>query len=173
MLLAACCAVALADTAPDRISPSTGPPRLRTALSNNLLQRLTSSPAEPKLCQLIELYTNFWPTEAQIFLLKTPQSFSNLFHPPGGTFGPDPLEATAQVEEELHFATQTLLNICVTLNEFPYIRYYNPAHPPLGAVQAAAASTSNSARMNRMRGPDPSPEHFTKRLAHRLQSTLR
>ena len=33
---------------------------MTTALSNSLIQRLTTSPAEPKLRQLIELYTNFW-----------------------------------------------------------------------------------------------------------------
>ncbi|PWN35654.1 Sec1-like protein [Meira miltonrushii] len=142
------------------------------ALSNSLLQKLTSSPAEPKLRQLIELYTNFWPVEAQVFSLKSPQSFFTLFQPIGGTFGPDPSEAASALEEELHFTTQTLLNVCVTLNEFPLIRYYNPSHPPLGAAAAASSQQQQgSMRMNRARG-DGSGDHFTKRLALRLQLAL-
>lgn len=160
------------------------------ALSNSLIQRLTTSPAEPKLRQLIELYTNFWPTESQVFTLKTPQQFFTLYQPLGGTFGPDPAEANAAIEEELHFAVQTLLNVCVTLNEFPLIRYYNPSHPPLGPLgtpqnaQASSSSSSTafhgSARMNRLRGDSANgsshtsgaEEHFTKRLALRLQTAI-
>ncbi|UZJ52783.1 hypothetical protein CBS101457_002103 [Exobasidium rhododendri] len=162
------------------------------SLSNSLIQRLTSSPAEPKLRQLIELYTNFWPIESQVFSLKTPQSFLTLYQPLGGPYAPDPAEAIAAIDEELHFATQTLLNVCVSLNEFPLIRYYNPSHPPLGPLaisqsaqaspNAAAQMHHGSARMARLRG-DPTGsnalansgaggEHFTKRLALRLQSAI-
>lgn len=150
------------------------------------MQRLTSSPAEPKLRQLVELYTNFWPTEAQVFLLKTPQSFFTLFQPPGGAFGPDPSEALHAIDEELQFATQALLNICVTLNEFPLIRFYNPSHPPLGPLvqpldaQQAAQAFQGSARMARLRGESGAGsfansllgEHFTKHLAFRLSAAL-
>lgn len=119
---------------------------------------------------------SFFPvaTEAQVFLLKTPQSFFTLFQPPGGPWGADPSEAMSHIDEELHFATQTLLNVCVTLNEFPHIRFYNPTHPPLGAIQASSmAASTNSARMNRLRGPDMSAnDHFTKRLATRLQLAI-
>lgn len=143
------------------------------SLSNSLLQKLTSSPAEPKLRQLIELYTNFWPVEAQVFSLKSPQSFFTLFQPIGGTFGPDPSEAATALEEELHFTTQTLLNVCVTLNEFPLIRYYNPSHPPLGAAAASSQQQQSSLRMNRsMRSDGSGTDHFTKRLALRLQLAL-
>jgi syntaxin-binding protein 1 len=135
-------------------------------------------------------------TEAQVFSLKTPQSFFTLFQPLGGTFGPDAEEAKAAIDEELHFATQSLLNVCVTLNEFPLIRYYNPSHPPLGPLgtpqngqQSASSSSSSpsgaafpgSARMARMRGDSTGPssmpssgsgDHFTKRLALRLQAAI-
>jgi syntaxin-binding protein 1 len=132
-------------------------------------------------------------TEAQVFSLKTPHSFFTLFQPLGGTFGPDGEEAKAAIEEELHFATQSLLNVCVTLNEFPLIRYYNPSHPPLGplgtpqnAQQSPSPSSSNaafpgSARMARLRGDSTGPtsmpssgsgDHFTKRLAFRLQTAI-
>ena len=126
-----------------------------------------------------------------MFSLKTPQSFFTLFQPMGGAFGPDPVEAMAAIEEEVHFATQTLLNICVSLNEFPLIRYYNPSHPPLGPLAvpqsaqssptAAAGLYQGSARMARLRGDSTGSsamsssgagEHFTKRLALRLQTAI-
>lgn len=174
-----------------------------SALSEPLLQRLTSSPAEPKLRQLIELFVNIWPLEAQVFSLKSPQSFFTLFQPPGGSFGLSPEEALSAIEDELHFSTQALLNVCVTLNEFPLVRYYNPNHPPLGplatnSIGAGSApssgnSSSNdyggqSARMARLRGGNngngvgdnnsrwggnaASGEHFTKKLAFRVQKAL-
>lgn len=165
------------------------------SLSDALLHRLTSSPAEPMLRQLIELYTNFWPVEAQAFSLKSPQSFINLYQPVGGLYGPDPMEAMRAIEEELQFATQAILNVCVTLNEFPLIRYYNPSHPPLGPLQppkdalksqtAAANLYQGSARMARLRGNNNDPgipgagsggpaagEHFTKKLAFRVQAAI-
>nr|CDI54695.1 related to syntaxin binding protein 1 [Melanopsichium pennsylvanicum 4] len=163
-------------------------------LSDALVHKLTSSPAEPKLRQLIELYTNFWAVEAQVFSLKSPQSFLNLFQPVGGLYGPEPIEAMRAIDEELQFSTQAILNICVTLNEFPLIRYYNPSHPPLGPLQppkdavksqtAAANMYQGSARMARLRGnndsslPGSGPdgpsvgEHFAKKLAFRVQAAI-
>jgi syntaxin-binding protein 1 len=184
-----------------------------TALSDALLQRLTSSPAEPRLRQLIELYNNFWreccgcpggsvrglhliaflaATEAQVFSLKTPQSLYTLFQPPGGSWGLDPAESLAAIEDELQYTVQTLLNVCVTLNEFPLIRYYNPSHPPLGPLTpvpgsspgpstAPASGYGGSMRMARLRGADASAastsgpsggEHFTRKLAMRLQAAI-
>lgn len=158
------------------------------SLSDALVHKLTSSKAEPKLRQLLELYTNFWPTEAQAFSLKTPQSFLNLFQPVGGLYGPDPMEAMQAIEEELQFSTQAILNVCVTLNEFPLIRYYNPSHPPLGPLQPppkdvakSQAATANmyqgSVRMARLRGDNNGAnpgfgEHFTKKLAFRVQAAI-
>ena len=166
------------------------------SLSDALVHKLTSSPAETKLKQLIELYTNFWPIEAQTFSLKSPQSFLNLFQPVGGLYGPDPGEAMRAIEEELQFSAQAILNVCVTLNEFPLIRYYNPSHPPLGPLQppkdalksqtAAANMYQGSARMARLRGGTNNDsaipgagsdgpavgEHFTKKLAFRVQAAI-
>lgn len=155
------------------------------ALSESLLQRLTSSPAEPQLRQLLEIFTNLWPLEGQTFSLKTPQSFFKLYQPVGGAYGPDQAEAMQGIEDELFFATQSLLNACVTLNEFPLIRYYNPSHPALGPLAPASASSSSSvsaygtsARLARLGGGTSSPapssdgEHFTKKLALRLQQAI-
>ncbi|GAC99645.1 hypothetical protein PHSY_007248 [Pseudozyma hubeiensis SY62] len=165
------------------------------SLSDALVHKLTSSPAEPKLKQLLELYTNFWPLESQVFSLKSPHSFLNLFQPVGGLYGPDPMEAMRAIQDELQFSTQAILNVCVTLNEFPLIRYYNPSHPPLGPLQpskdavksqtAAANMYQGSARMARLRGGNNDGgipgagsegpavgEHFTKKLALSVQAAI-
>lgn len=87
------------------------------------------------------------------------------------------------IEDDLFFATQALLNTCVTLNEFPLIRYYNPSHPALGPLAPVGANqgTMNSAyggsaRMARLGGIPPASsstgEHFTKKLALRLQEAI-
>lgn len=107
-------------------------------------------------------------------------------------------EAMQAIEDELDFSVQTLLNVCVTLNEYPLIRYYNPSHPPLGALapppsnsaaatspSAAASLYQGSVRMARLRGSadtgavagtggsGPSVgEHFTRKLALRLQRAI-
>ncbi|PWN29630.1 Sec1-like protein [Jaminaea rosea] len=155
------------------------------SLSDVLLQRLTTSSAEPQLRQLIEMFNNFWPIEAQAFSLKSPQSFFTLFQPIGGAYGPDQSEAMSAIEGDLFFATQTLLNVCVTLNEFPLIRYYNPQHPALGPLAPIASNQgtmnsaySGSARLARLGGGGSSREaastgeHFTRKLAFRLQQAI-
>lgn len=101
----------------------------------------------------------------------------NLYRPIGGAFGPDPTEARRAIEDDLFFATQTLFNVCVTLNEFPLIRYYNPSHPALGPLSAEGPSSGGhpgSARLGRLGSSSSSSagEHFTKKLAIRLQQTL-
>ncbi|KAE8264580.1 hypothetical protein A4X09_0g6928 [Tilletia walkeri] len=171
------------------------------ALSEPLLRRLTSSPAERKLKKLIELFVNIWPLESQVFSLKTPQSFHTIFQPLSGLHRPGaPNQALEAIEDELQFCTAAILNVCVTLNEFPLIRYYNPSHPPLGplapapqsnassssatqiAANAASSLYASSARMARLRGglsggpeiPSASPqsEHFSRTLAHRVQKAI-
>ncbi|CAO1618751.1 unnamed protein product [Sympodiomycopsis kandeliae] len=156
------------------------------SISDSLLQRLTSSPVEPSLRQLVEIFTNFWPTEAQTFSLKSPRSLHNLFQPIGGAYGPDQAEALRTIDQELYLTTQTLLNICVTLNEFPLIRYYNPSHPALGPLAPVSGNQgtmnsayAGSARLQRLGGPSSSStlnaqtgEHFTKKLALSLQQAI-
>ncbi|KAK0566321.1 syntaxin binding protein 1 [Tilletia horrida] len=162
------------DLAPDDNNPkyAAGHIFFIDALSEPLLRRLTSSRAEPKLKKLIELYSNLWPLEAQVFSLKTPQTFHTLFQPLSTLTRPGASrQALEAIEDELQFSTAAILNVCVTLNEFPLIRYYNPSHPPLGpltpppqanaannssasqlAANAASSLYASSARMARLRG---------------------
>ncbi|KAF8261652.1 Sec1-like snare protein [Lactarius quietus] len=104
------------------------------ALADELFQRLTSSPAEPFLRGLQDLYINFWAMEAQAFSLRVPEHFFSMYSPPRS-------DATARperdrIEEDIRFVAKSIANVCITLNEYPFIRYYIPAHHgPLGALR--------------------------------------
>jgi len=103
-------------------------------LDEQLFERLTSSPAEPYLKTLQELFINFWALEAQAFSLKLPGSFFNIYSPPRSESAFR--SARDRLEEELRFASKMIVNVCVTLNELPYIRYYLPTHhTPLGPLK--------------------------------------
>ncbi|KAF8493208.1 Sec1-like protein [Russula emetica] len=120
-------------------------------LAEELFERLTSSPAEPFLRGLQDLYVNFWAIESQVFSLHVPEYFFSMYSPPRS-------DATARAErdrltEDIRFVAKSIANVCITLNEFPYIRYYVPAHHgPLGALRphestrAVARPPENSLR---------------------------
>ncbi|CCM01354.1 uncharacterized protein FIBRA_03404 [Fibroporia radiculosa] len=108
-------------------------------LDEQLFQRLTSSPAEPHLKALQELFINFWAIEAQAFSLKLPGAFFNIYSPPRSDSAFP--SARSRLEEELRFASKMIVNVCITLNEYPYIRYYLPSHhAPLGALKPHAST---------------------------------
>ncbi|KAF8659882.1 hypothetical protein AX16_001766 [Volvariella volvacea WC 439] len=114
-------------------------------LSEALFQRLTSSPAEPYLQALKELFINFWALEAQAFSLRDPGLFFSIYSPPRDNSW---RVARDRLEEDLRFASKIITNVCITLNEFPYIRYYMPNdHLPLGPLKP-----------NEQTRPPPPPE---------------
>ncbi|KAG1746614.1 Sec1-like protein [Suillus paluster] len=103
-------------------------------LSETLFERLTTSSAEPHLKGLQELFVNFWATEAQTFSLQSPGLFFNIYSPPRNDAAFK--SARSKLEEELRFVSKTIANVCITLNEYPYIRYYMPTHhTPLGPLK--------------------------------------
>ncbi|KAF9802173.1 hypothetical protein IEO21_09958 [Rhodonia placenta] len=108
-------------------------------LDEQLFERITSSPAEPHLKTLQELFVNFWAVEAQTFSLKLPGSFFNMYSPPRSDSAVR--MARDRLEEELRFVSKMITNVCITMNEFPYIRYYLPTHhAPLGAFKPHAST---------------------------------
>ncbi|KAI0718834.1 Sec1-like protein [Fomitopsis betulina] len=103
-------------------------------LDEQLFERLTSSAAEPFLKTLQELFINFWAIESQAFSLKLPGAFFNIYSPPRSESAFQ--TARERLEEELRLVSKMLVNVCVSLHEYPYIRYYFPTHhPPLGAFK--------------------------------------
>ncbi|EEB90258.1 hypothetical protein MPER_11554 [Moniliophthora perniciosa FA553] len=110
-----------------------------SGLSEPLFQRLTASPAEPYLRGLKELFLNFRASEAQAFSLDLPEHFFSIYSPPRSESAYP--EARGRLEEDLQFASKLISNVCITLNEFPYIRYYVPVnHPPLGPLKPHAST---------------------------------
>lgn len=97
--------------------------RLIPGLSESLFQRLTSSPAEPFLRGLQELFLNFWgeqgfgfsrfqtnqvppAVEAQTFSLDSPGLFFNMYSPPKNEAA---FKATrSRLEEELMFVSKSV-----------------------------------------------------------------
>ncbi|KAH6916053.1 ras opposite [Coprinopsis sp. MPI-PUGE-AT-0042] len=154
------------------------------ALSEELFARLTSSPAEPYLQACKELMINFWPSEAQVFSLQEPGLFFSIYSPPRteGAYK----AARDRLEEDLKFMSKTISNLCITLNEYPYIRYYMPpSHPPLGPLKPntqtrAPPPPENSARWrtNLARGGDAraheaaDTEFVTRLLAFMVEGNL-
>lgn len=79
-----------------------------------------------------------------------------------------------------------ITNVCITLNEFPYIRYYMPVnHPPLGPLKPHASlrpppppENNTRWRTNLARGAEArayeavESEFVTKVLAFMVQSNL-
>ncbi|KAI0060698.1 Sec1-like snare protein [Artomyces pyxidatus] len=154
-------------------------------LSEQLFEKLTSSAAEPFLKGLRELFVNFWAIESQAYSLKLPEQFFSMFSPPRGDSSAR--AARDRLEEDLRFVSRSIANVCITLNEFPYIRYYTPSHHlPLGPLKphettrAAPAPPEGSARWrtNLARGDQArayeaaDSEFLSKLLAFMVQSAL-
>ncbi|KAH9479547.1 Protein transport protein sec1 [Psilocybe cubensis] len=106
-------------------------------LPEKLFERLTSSPAEPYLQALKELFLNFNAIEAQAFSMNEPGYFFSIYSPPRTESSYKP--ARARLEEDLRFMSKMISNVCISLNEFPYIRFYMPSsHQPLGPLKPNA-----------------------------------
>lgn len=124
-----------------------------------------------------------------MFLLKQPQSFYSLYQPVDTPYFPGTDEAMGALQEDLDYATQTLVNLCISLNERPLIRYHTPSHGPLGPLAAHAqddtvdgpegtmphAAPSSRGRKKQSSTPAGAIEagqFFTQQLAFRVQAAL-
>ncbi|KAF8208513.1 Sec1-like protein [Mycena galopus ATCC 62051] len=153
-------------------------------LDERLLERLATSAAEPHLGPVKDLYINFWAAEAQTFSVQAPEFFFGMYSPPRSDSHFK--AARARVEEDLRFTSKVIANVCITLNEFPFIRYYVPPnHPPLGALQPNASTrpppppeSSSRWRTNLARGAEARAyesvegDFATKILAFYVQNAL-
>ncbi|KDR80628.1 hypothetical protein GALMADRAFT_240971 [Galerina marginata CBS 339.88] len=153
-------------------------------LPEQLFERLTSSPAEPHLRALKELFLNFHAIEAQAFAMQEPSYFFSLYSPPRTDAAYKP--GRARLEEDMRFMSKMIANVCISLNEFPYIRYYMPSgHLPLGPLKPNAqnrppppAEGASRWRTNLARGADArayesvESDFATKLLAFMVQGNL-
>jgi syntaxin-binding protein 1 len=109
--------------------------------------------------------------------------FYSLFSPPRS---PTALRgARLRAEEDLRFIARCILNVCVSMEEYPLVRYYLPPHhKPLGPFtpppesRAPTAEGSYRWRTTLARGDvgraeaDADSAHLTKILAYMVQQEL-
>ena len=74
----------------------------------------------------------FYPRESNLVIFREPWSFYNLFHP----------ACDHEVKGHLDNLTHRILSLCVSLGEFPVVKYYRPAN----ATHGASALCSHLAR---------------------------
>ncbi|TDL23876.1 Sec1-like protein [Rickenella mellea] len=155
-------------------------------LAEQLFNRIINSPAEPFLACLTELYVNFWAIESQAFSIKSPSFFFSIFSPPRSPSASAVKAARDRLMEEMQFTSKCIANLCITLGEFPYVRYYAPTHhTPLGALTPHASALpppppegSGRWRTNLARGAQAreyeaaEQEHVSKVLAFMVQGVL-
>ena len=98
----------------------------------------------------------------------------------------DGMSYALQYSHRLYWAPSQITNVCVSLNEFPYIRYYMPStHLPLGPLKPVAQNRplpppegSSRWRTNLARGSEArayeavETDFVTKLLAFMVQSNL-
>ncbi|KIY71905.1 ras opposite [Cylindrobasidium torrendii FP15055 ss-10] len=177
----------------DRVMRDFSPPNTQYAaahlffiegLPEPLFERLAASPAEPYLKGLKDLFVNFSAVESQMFLTSSPEMFFTIYSPPKTEN--EFKMARDRLEESLRFQSKIITNILISLNEFPFIRYYTPNnHPPLGPLRPHTSTRppppkadAGRWRTNLARGADArafeavESEYVAKLLAFMVQSNL-
>ncbi|WVR07906.1 hypothetical protein IAU60_004949 [Kwoniella sp. DSM 27419] len=153
-------------------------------IDDHLAQRLTDGLQGGVLQAFTELYCNVWAIEDRVFSLKSPWSFFTMFGPLGGAASAD--LAIEAFEDDIKVTGRSILNFLATVNENPYIRYYQPNHyAPLGplAQQATTSAPAQQAQPQSLRwrsamggGGPRTPEivgdHLSKKIAFQVQEDL-
>ncbi|ERF71473.1 hypothetical protein EPUS_00462 [Endocarpon pusillum Z07020] len=89
-------------------------------LDHNLRKRIECLPtAREQIADYKTLYVDYYPREAQLVTFRDPSSFFVLFHP----------DCSNLVRGHLEALAQKVVSICVSLGEYPAVRYYRPRAP--------------------------------------------
>ncbi|WWC73866.1 uncharacterized protein I206_107838 [Kwoniella pini CBS 10737] len=152
-------------------------------IDDRLAQKLTDGLQGGVLRAFVELYCNVWAIEDRVFSLKSPGSFFTMFGPLGGAASAD--LAIEAFEDDVKVAGRSILNFLATIDESPYVRYYQPHHHsplgPLAAQQQTSAPVQQQApqslRWRSAMGAGPKTpeivgEHLSKKIAGQLQMDL-
>lgn len=86
---------------------------------NGIIQKLKSGSAQRFLKRLEETHLDFRPTESQMFTLGDPHSLEKLFNP----------QCHDLVVPMVSQIAGQLVSVCVTLGEYPIVRFYKPNIP--------------------------------------------
>ncbi|KAL8769968.1 MAG: hypothetical protein Q9209_004215 [Squamulea sp. 1 TL-2023] len=86
----------------------------------DLQNRLDRSPmAKQQIVSTSLLNVDYYPRESHLITFRDPWSFPTLFHP----------ACNHLVRQHMEELAQRIVSICVSLGEYPTIRYYNPRKP--------------------------------------------
>ncbi|KAK2806196.1 hypothetical protein FQN50_005919 [Emmonsiellopsis sp. PD_5] len=96
----------------DRSTAANLDPQMR-----NRIER--SSMARDQVADFRVMNINYFPREAHVAIFRDPWSFPTLFHPACNTL----------IKGHLDDLAQRIVSICVSLGEYPIIRYYRPKNP--------------------------------------------
>ncbi|TID25821.1 syntaxin-binding protein-like protein 2 [Venturia nashicola] len=88
------------------------PPALRQRIDKSAMAR-------PQIHQFRVLNLEFFPREAQLITFRDPYSFPVLYHP----------ACSSLVRQHIAELAQKIVAVCVTLGEYPIIRFYQPRNP--------------------------------------------
>ncbi|KAB5532609.1 Sec1-like protein [Coniochaeta sp. 2T2.1] len=89
-------------------------------LDPQLRRRIDSSPhAKQQLAGFETLTIDFFPRESHLITFRDPWSFPILYHP----------SCNHLVREHMQTLAQRITGICVSLGEYPKVRYYKPRAP--------------------------------------------
>lgn len=88
--------------------------------------------AREQIADFRVLNIGFFPRESHVVTLRDPWSFPVLFHPGCNTL----------IRDHLQDLAQKIVSVCVTLGEYPTIRYYKPRAP----IHEASVLCSHLAR---------------------------
>ncbi|EEH22575.2 hypothetical protein PABG_04786 [Paracoccidioides brasiliensis Pb03] len=78
-----------------------------------------SNVARDQIADFRVMNINFFPREAHVAIFRDPWSFPVLFHP----------SCNNLIRGHLNDLAQRIVSICVSLGEYPIIRYYRPKNP--------------------------------------------
>jgi syntaxin-binding protein 1 len=93
--------------------------RIILALSDDLMQRISSSGAGKYIKNLKELFLDFLAVEQRVFSLDSPSSFFRLYSPDAGGL---PTQS-----KELDQIAKRVASFMATMGDSPFLRYYKPA----------------------------------------------
>ncbi|KAI9679271.1 MAG: vacuolar sorting protein VPS33/slp1 [Caeruleum heppii] len=89
-------------------------------LDPRLRKRIDSTPsAREQIANFQTLTIDFYPRESHLITFRDPWSFPTLFHP----------ACNSLVQGHLQDISHKIVSLCVSLGEYPTIRYYRPRNP--------------------------------------------
>ncbi|KAI1337407.1 Sec1-like protein [Xylariaceae sp. FL0016] len=102
-------------------------------LTPRLRQRLDSSAlAKQQIVGFETLSINYFPRESHVVTFRDPWSFPILYHP----------ACNGLIQKHMQDLAQRITGLCVSLGEYPKVRYYRPRNP----IHEAAVLCSHLAR---------------------------